>query len=174
MSAPASAVRPRTDADLPALVEALRRTHLANAYPSGWPDDPAGFLAPPAPLGAWVAQVGGVAVGQVVLRPAPPEGEPLPAWIAASGVPRAEVAVVSRLFVAPGFQGRGLARSLFRTAWAEARSLGRRAILDVHTASAVPIALYESEAWRQVATLAAPWTEADGRVPQVHVYVSPA
>jgi GNAT superfamily N-acetyltransferase len=164
-------VRPRTDADFPALVEALRATHHAVAYPSVWPADPAAFLAPPLTLAAWVAEVNGMAAGQVVLRAAP---APAPEWIAVAGVPSQDVAFLSRLLVTPRYQGRGLARQLFRAAWAEARRLNRRAILDVQTDAPAPIALYDSEGWTQVATLPAPWTGADGRPPQMHVYVSPA
>lgn len=164
-------VRPRADADFPALVEALHGTHRADAYPWMWPADPAAFLAPPLTLGAWVAGAEGRAVGQVVLRAAP---EPLPEWIAATGLLPREVAVISRLLVAPGHRGQGLARELFRAAWAGARRLGRRAILDVQTDAAAPIALYDSEGWARVTTLPAPWIGADGRHPQIHVYVSPA
>ncbi|OLV18764.1 hypothetical protein BOO71_0004669 [Deinococcus marmoris] len=164
-------IRPRTDADFPALAEALRGTHRADAYPSVWPADPAAFLAPPLTLGAWVAEVRGVPVGQVVLRAAP---EPVPEWIAATGLPARKVAFLSRLLVAPESQGQGLARQLFRAAWGEARRLNRRAILDVQADAPAPIALYDSEGWVRVATLPAPWTGADGRHPQIYVYVSPA
>lgn len=163
-------VRPRRDDDLPALCAGLREVHVASGYPSVWPADPAAFLAPPA-LGAWVAELEGRAVGQVTLRPA---DEPLPEWVAATGLGAAEVAVVSRLFVAPAAQGRGLARTLLRAAWAEARTLGRRAILDVHTASAAPIRLYEAEGWVRVATMDAPWRDPDGTAPRMHVYRAPA
>lgn len=164
-------VRPRTDADFPALVEALRATHHADAYPSVWPADPAAFLAPPLTLGAWVAEVRGVPVGQVVLRAAP---ETVPEWIAVTGLPPQNVAFLSRLFVAPGHQGQGLGRGLFPAAWAEAGWLNRRAILDVQADAPAPIALYDSEGWARVATLPAPWTGADSRRPQIYVYVSPA
>ena len=163
-------IRPRRDSDLPALCAALQEVHVASNYPSVWPADPAAFLAPPG-LGAWVAELGGEPVGQVTLRPA---GEPLPEWITATGLGAAEVAVVSRLFVAPAARGRGLARALFRAAWAEARTLGRRAILDVHVAAAGPIRLYEAEGWVRVATMDAPWRDPDGTSPRMHVYRAPA
>ncbi|AFD26209.1 GNAT family N-acetyltransferase [Deinococcus gobiensis] len=162
-------VRPRRDTDLPALCAGLREVHAASGYPSVWPADPAAFLAPPA-LGAWVAELDGVPAGQVTLRPA---DEPLPAWVAATGLGAAETAVVSRLFVAPAARGRGLARALLRAAWAEARAQGRRAVLDVHTASAAAIGLYEAEGWVRVATMTAPWHDPDGTSPQMHVYVAP-
>ena len=107
-------IRPRRDADLPALCAVLREVHRGSGSPSVWPADPAAFLAPPT-LGSWVAELDGAAVGQVTLRPA---AEPPPDWIAATGLAgtglattgrgAAEVAVVSRLFVAPAARGRGL------------------------------------------------------------------
>ncbi|MFK7601526.1 GNAT family N-acetyltransferase [Deinococcus sp. SM5_A1] len=163
-------IRPRTDSDFPALMQALSGTHRAAAYPSVWPTDPAAFLAPPLTLGAWVAEVGGVAVGQVVLRVV---SEPLPQWIAVTGLLPQDVAFISRLLIAPDHQRHGLARQLFRAAWAGARRLKRRAILDVQTDAAAPVALYDSEGWTRVATLSAPWTGADGRHPQIYVYISP-
>ncbi len=110
-------------------------------------------------------------MGQVVLRAV---SEPLPQWIAVTGLPTQDVAFISRLLIAPDHQRQGLARQLFRAAWAGARWLNRRAILDVQTDTAAPIALYDSEGWTRVATLPAPWTGADGRHPQIYVYVSPA
>ena len=163
-------IRPRRDADLPALCAGLREVHRVSGYPSVWPADPAAFLAPPA-LGAWVAELDGAAIGQVTLRPA---DEPPPDWVAATGLGAARVAVVSRLFVAPAARGQGLARALLHAAWAEARVLGRRAILDVHTASAAAIGLYEAEGWARVATMDAPWQDPDGTSPRMHVYVAPA
>lgn len=163
-------IRARQDSDLPALCAALRAVHVTDAYPSVWPADPAAFVAPPG-LGAWVAELGGVPVGQVTLRE---PGEPPPDWVTSAGLEASEIAVLSRLFVAPAAQGQGLARALFRAAWAGARALGRRAILDVHTASVGPIRLYETEGWVRVATLDAPWQDPDGTSPRMHVYRAPA
>ncbi|MFC5847321.1 GNAT family N-acetyltransferase [Deinococcus petrolearius] len=93
--------------------------------------------------------------------------------LATMGRGAAEVAVVLRLFVAPAARGQGLARALLHAAWAEARALGRRAVLDVHTASAA-IGLYEAEGWARRATMDAPWRGPDGPSPRMHVYLAPA
>lgn len=164
-------IRPRTRADLPALERALREVHEADGYPSVWPADPRAFLAPPSTFGEWVAEVRGKAVGQVVLRPVP---EQVPGWVRASGLPVCEVLILSRLFVAPAGRGEGLGRALFRAAWAEARRLDRRAVLDVHHRNLAAARLYEAEGWRRVGTLDGDWREPDGNPPRVHVYVSPA
>ncbi|WP_156953005.1 hypothetical protein [Deinococcus frigens] len=45
-------IRPRTDSDFPALVDALHGTHCADAHLTSMPADPAAFLAPPLTLNA--------------------------------------------------------------------------------------------------------------------------
>ena len=163
-------IRPRTEADLPALERALREVHKADGYPSVWPADSPTFLAPPLTLGGWVAEFQGEVVGQVVLRPVP---DPVPAWVRATGLPPAGVLVLSRLFVAPAGRGQGLGRGLFQAAWSGARALNRRAILDVHHRNRAAARLYEAEGWRRVGTVNGDWLEPDGGVPRVHVYVDP-
>lgn len=163
-------IRPRRDDDLPALVAALWQVHTRDAYPSVWPANPLDFIAPPV-LGAWVAEVGGQAAGQVLLRPA---GWPLPDWIKAAGLDEASasnVAVVSRFFLRPDVRGLGLAQQLLHTACQEAARLGCRAVLDVHQKNLAAIRLYEKEGWQRVATVPAPFTDPDGSTPLVHVYV---
>lgn len=163
-------IRPRLSADLPALVAALHEVHLADAYPTGWPDDPADFLTPP-DVGAWVAlDAGGEVAGQVLLRR--PQ-EPLPQWLRAVKLPAADLAVISRLFVRPSARGQGLAGELFRVAWDAAQVQGWRAVLDVHDQNLAAIRLYERLGWQRVATVAGDWLEPGGLVPTVHVYLSP-
>ncbi|GBF06991.1 hypothetical protein DAERI_110173 [Deinococcus aerius] len=163
-------IRPRTGADLPALERAMRQVHETDGYPTTWPDDPRAFLAPPGTVGEWVAELQNEAMGQVVLRPV---FDPVPGWVRATGLPAPEVLILSRLFVAPAGRGQGLGRELFRTAWAGAEALGKRAILDVHHRNLSAVRLYEGEGWRRVATVDGDWLEPDGSVPRVHVYVSP-
>lgn len=82
--------------------------------------------------------------------------------------------IISRLFVAPSGRKRGLAEALFRTAWAEAEKRGLRAVLDVHHRNHAAIRLYERLEWQRIASVNGNWTEPDGSVPQVHVYVPPS
>lgn len=163
-------IRRRTEADLPALERALRAVHEADGYPTVWPTDPRGFLAPPPAVGEWAAEVRGQVVGQVVLRPVP---DPAPGWVRATGLPAPEVLILSRLFVAPAARGQGLARGLFRTAWTAARTLGRRGILDVHHQNLAAAHLYGREGWRRVGSVDGDWLDPDGTVPRAHVYVAP-
>ncbi|GAA5534968.1 GNAT family N-acetyltransferase [Deinococcus aluminii] len=163
-------IRQRFKDDFPALEQALREVHAADGYPSVWPADPRAFLAPPLTVSGWVAEFRGEVVGQVLLRGVP---EQVPGWMSAAGLPAPEVLVLSRLFVAPAGRGRGLARRLFRTAWAGAQALGKRAVLDVHHRNLAAIRLYESEGWRRVGTVDGDWLDPGGSVPRVHVYVAP-
>lgn len=162
-------IRPRKESDLAELIKVMQQVHEQDAYPSVWPAEPLAFIDPPQTLAAFVAEMGGEVVGQVLLREVT---EPLPEWVAVTGLATPEVAVLSRFFVAPSGRGHGLASQLFRAAWQEAERLGRRAILDVHQKNTAAIRLYEREGWTRVATVTAPFTDPDGTYPQVHVYVS--
>lgn len=164
-------IRPRQTSDLTALIAVMRQVHEQDAYPSIWPAQPLDFTDPPQTLAAWVAESHGQVVGQVLLREVT---EPLPEWVAVTGLTASEVAVLSRFFVAPSERGRGLAQALFQAAWQEAERLGRRAILDVHQKNKAAIRLYGREGWAQVATVTAPFTDPDGTHPLVHVFVAPA
>jgi len=162
-------IRPRTEADLPALERALRLVHDLDGYPSVWPPDPRAFLTPPA-LAGWVAQTREEVVGQVVLRPVPAA---VPGWVRATGLPASDVLIVSRLFVAPAGRGLGLGRALLGRASAEARGLGKRGVLDVHHRNLTAVHLYEAGGWQRVGTVDGDWLEPGSTVPRVHVYVAP-
>nr|WP_256488210.1 GNAT family N-acetyltransferase [Deinococcus sp. HSC-46F16] len=148
----------------------MRAVHEGDGYPTVWPHDPGAFLSPPS-VGAWAAEAQGQVVGQVILRPVP---DSTPGWVTATGLAVPEVLIVSRLFVAPGARGQGLARRLLHAAWQEARERGKQAVLDVHHRNLGAVRLYEAEGWRRVATVGGDWTDPDGTVPQVHVYVAPS
>lgn len=165
----AASIRPRQRADLPALSAALHEVHDADAYPTLWITDPVAFLAPP-DEGAWVALHGGEPAGQVLLRR---PSEPLPEWLRVVGLPAADLAVISRLFLRPSARGQGLAEALFRAAWAEARARGWRAALDVHIKNAAAVRLYERLGWERVATVRADFHDPDGSLAWVHVYLAP-
>ncbi|MDO4263748.1 MAG: hypothetical protein Q4C67_06085 [Deinococcus sp.] len=66
MSSPVT-IRPRRPEDLPALERVLWAVHCASSYPAAWPPDPAAFIAPP-DGDAWVAELHGGVIGQVLLR----------------------------------------------------------------------------------------------------------
>lgn len=162
-------LRERRPGDMSALVEVLSDLHAAQGYPSAWPADPAAFV-----LGrgghAWVAEVNGRVVGQVMLSPLP---RPVPEWAALTGLDVAHLAEVGRLYVSPRAQGQGVARALLRQAGETARADGQHAGLLVNTASAPAIGLYETAGWQLVGTVPGPWTDPDGSRPSAHVYLAP-
>ena len=149
-------VRDRVEADLPACVEALRRVHEADDYPREWPADPASWLCPAACVGTWVATLDRDVVGHVVTT-APDAGR---AW-------------VSRLFVTPSAQRRGVAAALLEVAGEDARSVGRSLELGVVEESTAAIALYERLGWTLLGREPAPFTWPDGTRPTQRRYRAP-
>ncbi len=153
-------VRPRVPADLPALVAILRRSHEEHGYPVRASVVRADWLALPTELFAAVAEHAGRVVGHVALHPAAThdEGERLAArgWVAATGVPREELAVVSRLVTDGSVRGAGLA--LLRAAVAAARAADREPVLLVEPAAAAR-GFYRRHGWREVGTARQHWGE---------------
>jgi GNAT superfamily N-acetyltransferase len=136
--------RERTDADLPACVEALRAVHERDGYPLNWPADPAGWLTPPALLGAWVAERDGLVVGHAALS-APAADDLAPGlW----GGDRAPAVVVNRLFVSPAVRGLGVGAALLDRLTEEAATAGRHPVLDVLSTDTAAVALYRRLGWR--------------------------
>ena len=62
-------IRRRSENDLAECVPILAEVHRRDRYPMVWPDDPAGFLAKPGLIGAWVAVVDGRVDGHVAPGP---------------------------------------------------------------------------------------------------------
>lgn len=143
MTAPKT--RERTAADLPACVEALRAVHEGDGYPLNWPADPAGWLTPPALLGAWVAERDGAVVGHAALS-VPAADDVAPAlWGDA-----ARAVVVNRLFVAPAARGLSVGAALLERLTAEAATAGRHPVLDVVSSDTAAVALYRRLGWRHL------------------------
>ena len=162
-------IRPRQDADLPALVQVLREVHVADQYPTVWPGDALGFVATAAPLAAWVAEIGGRPVGQILLC----EPTLTDRWDEIEVAPWAGLTEIKRLFVAPALRGQGLAQRLMETALAEARRRNLRAVLQTHSGNGTARAFYERAGWQPAGTVLASWTDTDGRHPQMQRYTAP-
>lgn len=166
-------IRPRTQADLPALERALRLIHEGDGYPRRWPATLDAWWHPAGVLGAWVAVTpGGEVAGHVLLRPPPADATAQEAS-RASGLPAEGLAFAARLFVTPAARGSGVGAALLNTARQEAQELGLRAALDVDTGSLAAVALYERLGWRRVATVPDAWQIAQGTDAWLHVYVAP-
>ncbi|MFF1836429.1 GNAT family N-acetyltransferase [Streptomyces sp. NPDC058231] len=160
-------IRPRTDSDMPACVDALATVHEAEHYPVQWPADPARWLTPDGLLGAWVATNGPLVLGHVVLRRAGRDGAN------AVGLTPVRLAAVARLFVRVGARREGVASRLLEAATADAATSGLRLMLEVEAGAAPAIALYERSGWRLMGSATAEWTAADGRAALVHAYMAP-
>ena len=167
-------IRPRADADLPGCVEVARAVQERDRYPLVWPADPIGWLCPDGVLAAWVSLRDGAVVGQLLLRDGT-DLERRDAAAAAAGVPVDRLASISRLFVAPGARGTGLAARMIDTAVAAAAEAGRVCALDVLGERwGGPERLYRRLGWRRVATATASWwTGPDDQRPDVHTYLAP-
>lgn len=143
-------MRTRTPADLDACVEVATEVQRVDGYPSFLGDGGlASFLTPDDALGAWVAEVDGDLVGNVLLRP---RSAPTSVVLAADAldVDATRLGFVARLMVAPRARRRGIARRLLDVVVNEALGRGLVPVLDVVTSDGAAIALYEAVGWRHL------------------------
>ncbi|MGJ5893557.1 N-acetyltransferase [Streptomyces sp. V2] len=159
-------VRPRTDDDVAACVEALADVHRQDGYPVNWPEHPGRWLSQASGLGAWVAVLDGRTVGHIALNPGG-EGDVAPGLWGDPGT----TAVVSRLFVAPSARGHGIGAQLMERAVAEARERGLHPVLDVVATDTAAAALYERLGWKLLATVEQRWSA--WQTVTVHCYAAP-
>lgn len=133
-------IRTRTDLDLPDCVAVLARVHELDGFPKHWPEDAAGWLAPPDMVRAWVYTVDGAIVGHAMVR-----------------LPRGGGHTFNRLFVAPRGRGAGAGKALVDKAarWASGQGIGLG--LEVNAEQTAAVALYERTGWRRVSTGPAAW-----------------
>jgi GNAT superfamily N-acetyltransferase len=162
-------IRPRTEDDLEPLVGALALVAEADAYPTRWPADPVGWIRSRDIIGAWVADEGGDLVGHVSLR-LPGDHMPVRMWRACGGT--GECAVVSRLFVVPSAQRRGLGLALLEAARARAAELDRRPVLDVRDDNRAAIALYRRLGWTDLGSYEERF-DGDGPIERLHCFAAP-
>ena len=146
-------LRDKAITDGPACLALLLRVHARDGYPLHLPPESvADFFVTQAQEVAWVAVHQGQIVGHVALH-WDPDDPTLAAVHQAIGLPVREQFLVSRLFVDPDVRRAGVGRALLRHATAQARTLGRRAVLDVGQTLSPAVALYESEGWERVGDL---------------------
>jgi GNAT superfamily N-acetyltransferase len=142
-------VRPRRDEDLERLIVLLRSVHRADGYPANWPTDPRRWLAGSSTIAAWVFEDAGEAVGHLALTWPDPE-RTWPQWQAALQMPFAHIAVMRRLFVAPGYRRQQVATQLMKVAGRRAAELGLHLVLDVADDNHGAILFWRTHGWRQV------------------------
>ncbi len=155
-------MRPRQDADLPVLLEVLRRSHELHGYPVRASVVQADWLAPSTELSAAVAVHAGRVVGHVALHPASDpghdEGERTAAqrWSAATAVHPDRLAVVSRLVTDGSVPGAGGA--LLDHAVRRATALRRVPVLLV-APDAAARRFYLRRGWQEIGTARQQWGE---------------
>ncbi|MFJ3879097.1 GNAT family N-acetyltransferase [Streptomyces sp. NPDC090077] len=164
-------IRRREPDDLGACERVLAEVHHGDGYPVDWPERPRDWLSPPALLGSWVAERDGRVAGHVALCRSGPGDSAPELWSRRTGTPAECVAVVSRLFVAPGARGHGTGALLMARAVRGARELGLHPVLDVVSSDEAAAALYERLGWSLLATVEQSW--GPGRVVRVHCYAAP-
>jgi ribosomal protein S18 acetylase RimI-like enzyme len=151
MTEPAAAIiRPRADADLPALGRVLAQVHELDGYPVEGVADPVAWLVSDRLLGAWVAEMDGEPVGHVALARSSEGDDAVRLWIERTGADIDSIAVLGRLFVHPTARGYRVGQRLTITATHAAHDLGRRAVLDVMTKDAAAIRTYETLGWQRI------------------------
>lgn len=164
-------IRPRRAADLAACVEALADVHVADGYPTNWPEEPSDWLTGGMLLGAWVAELDGRVVGHVALCRSTADDVAPALWSARENVAVEKTAVVSRLFVAPGARGHRIGARLLARVVTEAGKLGAHPVLDVVASDTSATALYERTGWRFLGTGRQHWSPR--QVVTVRCYAAP-
>jgi GNAT superfamily N-acetyltransferase len=152
-------MRARQAADVRLCVGVLAEVHRTSGYPTNWPGDPAGWLAPAGTVEAWVASSDEVALaGHVLLRqlPASPAGQ--------------AVAEVSRLFVAPAARRQGVAQALLDQTMHWAAANRHDLVLEVTDNLQSAQKLYEQSGFRHSATKQADWTTPAGHPVTIYKY----
>jgi ribosomal protein S18 acetylase RimI-like enzyme len=141
-------VRRRREDDLSGLVELLEETNDKRGYPANLPAEPASWLRGPKVKAAFVAVAeDGLLLGHVSRQSA--EGHAASqVFTEALSLPEERLAVIRRLFVRPGFEGRGIGRRLLGAAVDDARQLGLVPVLDVAASADRPNGLYRRAGWR--------------------------
>lgn len=163
-------IRVKTVEDASACLDLLMQVHELDGYPPYLPEDVPRFITPDYEVASWVAERDGRIIGHVALHQASVDPT-LDAAQRATGLPAERLVVISRLFTAPALRRAGIGRALLRHATKQAQSRGQRAVLDVGQALTAPIALYESEGWERVESLALRVDQS--AVLALWIYVSP-
>jgi GNAT superfamily N-acetyltransferase len=141
-------VRRRRAQDLPACARLLRVVHSEGQYPVYWPDAPKAWLSDESLLEAWVAERKGEILGHVAITKIGVEPISALRWREVTGREPSELAGVSQLFVRQRVRGEGIGSALVDVAVAEIRARGLEPCLEVVSASADAIRLYEDTGWK--------------------------
>ncbi|MBE1878775.1 GNAT family N-acetyltransferase [Myceligenerans pegani] len=136
-------IRPRHDADIPALAAALVRVHALDGYPVEGVADPEAWLRHPNEMQSWTAVDDGTPIGQITLSRAVPDDDAARIWHEQTGGDVERLAIPVRLFVDPEHRGSGAGRLLMEAVTDFARIRGLAIAFDVMTKDRAAIRLYE-------------------------------
>jgi len=155
-------IRPRTEADVPALTEVLAAQQPLTRYPMRWPlpFPVEQFVVRDVDLAAWTAELDGRPVGHVAVQCADEVFTPrllAQHWERGHGLPVERLGVLGTLFVDPGVRRMGLGRQLHDTAVDWLRDHDLAPCLDVVPIHAAALEMYAGIGWREVARLRPPW-----------------
>lgn len=158
-------LRPRTAADVPALVEVVSAQQSSSGYPYRWPlpMPVEEFVVRASDEAAWVAEVDGRVVGHVaVARVSGAERDAFAAALAEAGLGRAGLGAaglgaVSTLFVDVALRGHGIGGALLDRAVEHVRESGRTPVLDVLPTRGSAIGFYRRRGWRTVGEMRFDW-----------------
>lgn len=154
--------RPRTAADLPALVTLLAAQQPRSRYPFRWPlpFPPEEFIAREGEERSWVAEVAGAVAGHVAVSSVVDDDFGR-AWTTATGREPVALGCISAFFVDESRRGLGIGGGLLDRAVAQIREQHRLPVLDVVQLHGNALAIYRGRGWRVVGEVRPPWLPDD-------------
>lgn len=164
-------IRPREQADLPALAEVLVRVHTQDGYPVEGVADPEGWLTPPRELAAWTALFSDQPIGHISLTRASESDDAAIVWRRAISGDISRLTIPVRLFVDPQHRRLGAGSLLMIAAHDFAGEHGFEMALDVMLKDHDAIRLYEAAGCKRLGTIE--HHHSDGRTEPAAVYVAP-
>jgi GNAT superfamily N-acetyltransferase len=169
-SRPYPGLRRRRPEDVGASVRLLKLVHLEDGYPVQWPDSPRDWLDGGEVEDAFVVERLRELLGHVAVVRVGEDATSALHWRELTGRQPSELGGVSRLFVRGRVRGEGVGSALLDAAAEAIRARGRMPVLDVVSASADALRLYDERGWELLATY--PWGP-PGDDLQIHYYRGP-
>jgi GNAT superfamily N-acetyltransferase len=152
-------IRPRSERDVPALVELADAVRAVDRWPPHRVGTTEEFVVEPLPVAALVAESDHAVIGHVAIHERSAESVMALAEDALR-LEREQLAVVARLFVDPRLRRRGVGGALLAAAAERVSAIERIAILDVWEELDDAIGLYERNRWSRLGSVTFAFREA--------------